>query len=367
MPHPASAADQTCAGETATIVADSYGDTIQGTAGNDVIVGGEGPDEIHGGGGNDKICGGAGGDELYGEDGDDVLYGESGDDLLDDGAGNDQAFGGTGDDAFTAGAGDDVMIGGPDSEPSTTQNSVDYSNSTAPVVIDLREDSATGYGDDLVKHIWAATGSNYDDAIIGTPVTDSLYGGCGNDQLYGKGGKDWLFGSFDDGPACNGLTSTDDDGIYGGAGDDIFRGENSGNIGTDTLLGGSGDDLLSSNGGRERFYGGDGHDTFSALLLSGSSLHLDLAAGTYTIGDNTGEVGDVEEVVGTQDNDILRGDGEANVFIGGDGADRVYGLGGNDTLRGDRVRGQSAQWSDVAFGGSGTDSCRAEVKKSCER
>ena len=370
LPPLADAAVPTCGGEPATIVATNDGDPIQGTPGDDVIVGTVGSDEIHGGGGSDRICGMAGDDELYGDDGDDLLYGAGGDDLLDDGAGNDQAFGGTGWDTFTAGAGDDVMIGGPDSEDASIQNAVDYSNSTAPVVIDLRADSATGFGDDLVKHIWSATGSPFDDAISGTRVADTLAGGCGNDQLYGMRGDDLLFGSFDDGgPVCDSLMSRDDDGIYGGPGNDLFRGEYSQHIGTDTLLGGTGDDILSSNGGRESFYGGDGTDTLSAVLLrdAGASLHIDLAEGSYTIGENSGQVSYVEDVVGSLVDDIIRGDDQPNLLVGSDGADRLFGRGGGDILRGDSRRLQDENWSDVAFGDAGTDNCRAEIKKSCEQ
>jgi Ca2+-binding RTX toxin-like protein len=179
-----------------------------------------------------------------------------------------------------------------------------------------------------------------------------------------------LFGHADDGEgSCDKATATDDDTIHGGRGDDDLVGEYSQYIGTDKVYGDRGDDDLTSYGGREHFFGGAGKDLFDASLLGypGGSLHLDLAAGTYTIGDNAGAVRGVENVTGTPDDDVIYGDEDANFFLGLEGADELHGRAGNDVLRGDFLRRETKAYADSAFGGRGTDECHAETAASCER
>ena len=228
----------TCFGAKATIVGTDGDDTLHGTPHADVIVAGTGDDVVYGKDGNDRICGG--GD-------DDVLY---------DGAGNDRVDGGVGIDRFIAGSGDDVMLGGDTHLPAF--DSISYQNSPRPVVIDLRADTATGYGHDSVQHIWIAIGSRFDDVMRGTPRTDQFRGGCGDDRMFGKGGEDHLYGDSG-GRECSG-PATDNDVMYGGARHDYVFGEPADHIGTD------------------RFYGGDGTDTFysnarnAALMTFGRPL-----------------------------------------------------------------------------------------------
>ena len=42
---------------------------------------------------------------------------------------------------------------------------------------------------------------------------------------------------------------------------------------------------------------------------------------------------DIENLIGTEFDDVLRGDGDANVISGEPGADKLLGLGGNDLLK----------------------------------
>ena len=393
-PSAAQAATPTCFGEPATIVGTADIDTIHGTPNDDVIVGGDGPDQIYGEGGNDLICGDGGsyedddalGDRLYGGDGadkidggagNDVLEGNSGDDELFGRAGGDSLSGGTGDDmqdgalgwdGFAGGPGNDVMIGGPDSEPFGT-NSVTYVHSASAVTIDLQADTATGEGKDVVKHIWTATGSMFDDVIRGTPRQDVIYGECGDDRIYGRGGADRLFAHNDDGGACE-KGFPDDDIVYGGAGDDSFHGEFWAYKGTDTIYGGKGNDSLQALGGREHFFGGPGPDGFfSTSTGSDDPMYVDLGAGTYRIHGNHGTLHSVMEVGGSQGDDVLLGSSGNDYLMGGEGNDILRGRGGDDVLRGDywRARDQYSFMKDKAYGGAGIDNCIAEVKRSCER
>jgi Ca2+-binding RTX toxin-like protein len=58
--------------------------------------------------------------------------------------------------------------------------------------------------------------------------------------------------------------------------------------------------------------------------------------------------GDVENVVGTAQDDVLRGDGDANVLQGSDGNDYIDGGGGGDSVEG-------GNGNDAAVGGDGND------------
>jgi Ca2+-binding RTX toxin-like protein len=390
----AQAATPTCFGHAATIVGTDGQDTIHGTPDDDVIVAGDGPDEVfgeggddiicggdgsfddddalgdrlHGGAGNDRIDGGPGNDVLYGDGGKDKLYGRDDDDSLSGGKGNDEEYGELGWDGFSGGPGNDRMVGGPDSEPAGT-NSVSYIDSTSPVVVDLRADTGTGEGHDVVKHIWTATGSLYDDVIRGTPRNDVIYGECGNDRIYGRGGDDRLFGHNDDGGPCQ-KGFTDDDTVRGGGGNDSFHGEFWAYKGTDTIYGGRGNDSLQALGGREHFFGGPGADGFfSTDTGSSDPMYVDLAAGTYRIHGNHGTLHSVTEVGGSQGDDVLLGGPGPDYLMGGEGTDVLRGRGGDDVLRGDYWRGrdQYSMWKDKAYGGGGTDNCIAEITHSCER
>jgi Ca2+-binding RTX toxin-like protein len=383
----------TCFGQPATIVGTDGRDVIHGTPGDDVIVTGDGPDDVfagagddlicggggsfeddeaigdrlHGGPGRDRIDGGPGNDLLFGNSGNDDLYGRTGEDVLDDGSGDDRAYGSTGSDEFVAGGGDDRLVGGPASEPANQLNGVTYLDSHRGVTIDLRADTAVGFGHDVVKHIWRATGSQFNDVIRGTPKSDVIYGGCGDDRVYGRGGGDRLYGHADDGDRCK-KAMGDNDVINGGSGNDFFQGEFYAYIGTDKVHGGGGRDQLYTLGGREHFFGGEGADGFFGITLGyPKSMHVDLAAGTYRIDSNRGTLHSVAEVVGTQQDDVLLGGSHRDYLYGNEGVDVVRGRGGNDVLRGDFWDGQESMWKDKAYGGSGTDNCRAEVKHSCER
>lgn len=79
---------------------DSFGDSIDGGAGDDTILGDRG---------NDTLLGGEGADLIFGQDDNDSIDGGAGDDTLDGGSGNDTLIGGTGADQLFGGLGDDEI------------------------------------------------------------------------------------------------------------------------------------------------------------------------------------------------------------------------------------------------------------------
>ena len=109
----------------------------------------------------------------------------------------------------------------------------------------------------------------------------------------------------------------------------------------DTLAGGAGDDRLD---------GGEGVDTadyFDPDVESGVSVNLDTGR---AFGDDTGydKISNVENVVGSNQDDTLTGDDGANDIQGRGGNDDICGRGGNDILNG-------GVGDDDLWGGEGAD------------
>lgn len=199
------------------ITGDAGIDNIDGRQGNDVIKGGDGADHILGGDGNDTIFGDDGDDILLGQDGDDHLFGGSGDDLLYGGDGDDLLVGGEGDDTLDAGDGDDLLEGdagddllidgmgqdvaiggaGDDVVLAATDgaddffsegdgfDTIDYSQSTGGIVIDLNQGIATSteIGTDTIQSFEHVIGGTGDDHFIIGPSPSILSGGAGENTF----------------------------------------------------------------------------------------------------------------------------------------------------------------------------------------
>jgi Ca2+-binding RTX toxin-like protein len=146
-----------------------------------------------------------------------------------------------------------------------------------------------------------------------------------------------------------------------GAGDDVVLGGDSGDKirgqdGADVILGYGGSDIITPGPGADRVYGGDGDDT---VYYTSSPVGV--------VADLDGEVGDdgapgegdtlgsnVENLQGSQYNDVLTGNSGDNDLTGCGGSDQLYGLDGNDVLQGD-FPGCGPIGADVMVGGPGVD------------
>ena len=246
--------------------------TVVGFAGNDTIIGGEADDALSGGGGDDNLRGANGNDNLNGNNERDTLLGGAGDDLLDGG--------GAGDD-FDGGDGTDTA---------------DFSEKQLSAVIDLDNVADDGTGGDGFQ---TDNVRSTIEAVIGTPFNDNLRGGLGNTvpiRLEGRDGNDSLTGS---------------------AGNDVLVG----GLGADVMEGGSGTDYASYAG----------RDTgVTVTVKSGDDNDGGPDDGLPSNRDTVR----TENVVGTDDDDVLIGDGGGNELRGEGGNDRIRGLLGNDVLRG---------------------------------
>jgi Ca2+-binding RTX toxin-like protein len=407
----AEAATPRCQGRRATIVGTRRGDVIRGTRRADVIVAKGGSDKIFGRGGNDLICAGKGGDEVVGGGGNDRLRGGRGQDFLSGQAGDDRILGQGGSDALFGGAGDDVLIVGPGSfqfmlpgtgndqvRGNANDDFVSYFDSPAGVNVNLATGVATGAGNDTLVNIDGAEGSAFDDTLVGSAGSNFLFGLEGNDTLESGGNTGDLLspntvleGRFDFMGGDAG-----DDSITGGTGVnlvahdlapgpidvDLQTGQATGDgsdtlagiqavLGTqfaDTLTGDNNDNLFESEGGADTIDGRAGSDTF--VLVDAESGEVDLGTSSATtiyrpFDPDTGQQGSpitstvalagIENVWGSEGDDVLRGDAASNRIFGFIGSDQLFGLAGDDHLDG----GPEFDPSDVNTidGGDGTDTC----------
>jgi len=216
-----------------------------------------------------------------------------------------------------------------------------------------------GTGNDVVRFaasngpvtVFAGAGA---DSVEGSSVDDLIDGEGGNDTLRGLRGNDFLRGG--DGAGR--------DSLYGSAGND-------------TLVAGLGADVLSGGTGN-----GDVAD-YSARLTS-VNLSADRAANDGVTGEGDNILADVEILTAGEGNDTVTGSDYAITLRGGAGSDllrgsskgdnldgesyygedSVYGLAGNDTLRGDITHGgigNDKQNGEIAYGGNGNDTLTAET------
>ena len=274
-----------------------------------------------------------------------------------------------------------------------------YANSAAAVTVNLLDGTGTG-GDaegDTLDSIEYLSGSGHDDTLIGNAGNNVLAGGDGADTLDGGEGIDTasysdsasrvdvrLSGTVVNHGAATGDTLTGIENLIGSAHNDILAGDRQANTlagldGNDLLWASSGDDLLTGGPGADRLVGGAGLDTASwagsseavtvrlhSLAAKGGDAEGDtfpyLVDVTYTDADGveqTDSLPDVENLIGSNHDDILAGDRRDNDIDGGFGDDTLYGGpgGGDDVMAGglgnDRIFG--GQGDDTLIGGPGDD------------
>jgi serralysin len=122
-----------------------------------------------------------------------------------------------------------------------------------------------------------------------------------------------------------------------------------GGSGNDTIIGNLADNILTGNAGADALNGAGGTDTASyAGSNAGVTVNLGLSgaqSGGHAQGDT---LVSIENIIGSNHNDVLTGDASANRLVGGSGNDTLNGANGNDVLDG-------GAGADVLTGGAGLD------------
>lgn len=301
------------------------------------------------------------------------------------GSGNDTLVGvGAVVETFIPGDGDDEIDG------QGGQDTIDWSSSSAAMVIDPANSTATGQGTDDIDGITQFIGSPFDDVLLWDGTTDLFSGGAGVDTV------DATLQTTGQVIDLDALDPEPDDleNLLGGSGNDVLEGNDlrnriEGNDGDDDLGGGEGNDTLIGGLGNDDFDGDEGADKVSFETNTTAGVEVDVVLGFAT----SSESGDdsftdtIEIITGSPFNDSITGGGGLFtinfLFTGGNGKDRLTGSGSNDTLKGgkgnDVLRGQEGAdtlkggkgTKDKGFGGAGTDFCTGIEKpqrggKSCE-
>ena len=187
-------------------------DTVDAGAGHDLIFGKSQRDDLDGGEGDDILVGESWADTLTGGDGLDVVLGGAGADRLDGGAGNDNVVGGSGADLVSGGDGDDAVTGMSGADTLDGGDGNDYVSGIDPRDIYDPESIAIGSGDPApLLDEFVANVAGFYQSDVSPDQLDRLRAG---------------FNSSDQ--------NSDDDQVYGGAGDDLLEGDLS-----DTLTGGA--------------------------------------------------------------------------------------------------------------------------------
>jgi RTX calcium-binding nonapeptide repeat (4 copies) len=139
-----------------------------------------------------------------------------------------------------------------------------------------------------------------------------------------------------------------------------------GTPGNDVICGHGGDDILEGLDGDDVLEGGDGADT-ATFETTPCCVRADLAAGTAS-GVGTDQLIGIENLTGTLNDDVLRGDAVRNVLSGMGGTDLLYGGDGDDLLQGgnedDFLAGEVG--ANTLDGGVGADVCPEGGGASCE-
>lgn len=324
-----------------------HADILTGDAETNSIHGNGGIDWLYGGDGNDMLSGGAGADILRGEGGADLMMGGAGDDiyyvdneldvvieadgegfdiiyssvsykladgverLILTGSANSDGIGDTGANILIGNAGNNVLIGGLGDdrlEGGDGIDTADYYDATGSVKILLKDNKAIGAsGRDVLIDIENATGSAFNDKLVGALTGSTLNGNDGDDIIRAKGGNNV---------------------IDGGNGNDAIFGD----AGIDDVLGGGGDDVVKSAQGNDVIYAEAGAD----IVRAGQGDDI-----VY------GGVGD-DRLFGNRNNDLLYGEEGNDRLYGGQSADTLYGGVGDDSLRGEAG-------VDTLYGGAGND------------
>ena len=308
-------------------------ENVVGTNFVDIIHGSSKENLLVGGGGDDTLNGRTGDDTLRGGDGNDSLWGRAGDDDLDGGAGND---------LYSHYAG---IIGNDTIHDSSGVDTLDFSQMGTGIQVDLtggargmRSTRGNVYlaQAEIIENV---VGTGFVDIIHGSSKDNLLVGGGGDDTLNGRTGDDTLLGG-DGNDSLWGRAG--DDNLDGGAGDDLYS-HYAGIIGNDTIQDSSGVDTLDFSE----------MDTGIQVDLTGGALGMRSASGNVYLAQ--AEI--IENVIGTDFDDIIHGSSGDNVLIGRTGNDALNGRVGDDFLRGgpgqDWLRGRGG--NDSLYGGHGVD------------
>ena len=344
-------------------------DTIVGDAFNDFIMAGNGATQITTGPGS-----GVGYSTITGGLGRDTIVAVVGANLIDGGGGDASIIGGSGADTLT------------------------YDKANGPVIVDLINQTASGYGSQTITGaINAIIGSNYDDTLTGSSATTLIEGNGGNDRIDpGGGGAPTSLETIRGG--LNNLTIVSYASAHGGVTVNLETGLASGSgyqalvnvvavIGSnysDSLVGSlTAKSLDGGGGGDDTFESGGGGTQAAAETITGSatgtntltfardtvhSVLANLASGVVDAGGAAGygyvQANNIQQLIGSAiGGDSLTGSA-ATVFIGAGSAnatDTFDGGGGGTAFLPETIQGSANGNNVLTFANDSVQAVNANL------
>ena len=261
-------------------------------------------------------------------------------------------------------------------------DTVDFSGSTAPTILDLRAghfSSVNGHSNNVSifaghnadatsYYIETGIGSRYDDVLIGNNGANVLDGRRGGDSMAGNGGDDIYYVNSRNDVVRERANGGDDTIIVvnsnvrlrnvnnvenivyvnGNSGQSAGSGSTAraaaeaallaaliGDGGNNTLDGGAGDDIIIGKGGDDLLIGG--RDSLASRDINNTIDVADLPDQTESDDGN-------DQIFGGKGNDTLLGGQGNDTLDGGDGNDVMSGQDGVDVFRG----GKGSDWVDYS-------------------
>ena len=263
------------------------------------------------------------------------------------------ADGGAGNDFLMGTIANDVLNGGTGNDTASFVNAFN-GGSTTGVTVDLNvqgvAQNTVAAGSDTLTGIENVIGSRYNDTLTGNADGNVMEGGLGNDVMEGGAGDDTasyagsatgvtvslaLQGTAQNTGAAGMDTLSGFQNLLGSALGDTLTGDAAEN----TISGGEGDDTLNPGanaaGTVDLLDGGAGSDTasFAGYTTAVTATLNGAPDGTASVnGGAIASLRNIENLLGGEGNDVLTGDGNANVIEGGLGDDVLDGGAGVDTV-----------------------------------
>ena len=267
-----------------TLWGSSYGEMIEGRAGDDTILAFGGDDTLDGGAGFDAFQGGTGSDTYM------IRPGEGSDYIWDESGSQDRIVFGTGVDAtqvqrlrtgWTGGdlklvlaGGEEIVVAGWFSSADQQIEQIQFADGAVTWTV-AEASTLHTFGTVANETLWGSSygemieGRAGDDVLFGFEGADTVSAGDGADALYGGDGNDILQGMSGN----DILTDSGGSGLYdGGAGSDTLTG----NANNELFIGGAGNDILDTGAGADviAFNAGGGQDTVNASTGADNTLSL---------------------------------------------------------------------------------------------
>jgi Ca2+-binding RTX toxin-like protein len=308
-----------------------------GEDGNDILWGGHGNDILDGGNGHDELHGGPGNDHLIGGGGNDILNASSGADKLDGGVGIDTVSY----EYITSGVTVDLSA--------TTENNKIYferftfpSTSSSISSMPLTANSTDGN----LTHLEEGTTSGISHTLASGERFALRFTGFMNITAEGTY---TFYTNSDDGSQL----FIDDQLVVDNGGLHAVQ-EKSGSISLSSGLHKIVVTMFEQTGGEFLAVSYQGPETGGKVSLPSTIFSTDFGSHFDSLGN---ELHSIENIIGSQGNDILIGNSGANILQGGHGNDVLDGKAGNDVLYGGNGNDTFVVSSgkDKFFGGNGVD------------